>query len=401
MAFNLPLQSGGNILSTLGSLNELQKQHLENKYYAPTAQANAMSKLAYANLMGPQFLAKLMGNTDILANIPPEQRQQALDMLYKAGAGQGTGAGASSQQQQPTNPFNTGSSDESPLAKMVNHVKDAFGFGDKKSPAMGAPQAPTNPLAQMQPNLSQQDTQNINQLTPGDAYTVQGNQPTNPMAQGAQAFPENVGRYKGIVEEGQESGKIRAKDIEELNNTAFSGETNQSTLDNISNILSSPEFEQIRQVPLAGNHELSYYAKFGTPAQQQMVGKYYTLTGNIVKDSARDFAGAFRKGEQQLLQGMKPAPSDTVDTARGKTEALSYMNRLLTERSKLTSQIMSERHINKGQAQELADKQINGGAIRDEIHQKLNPTVTIRNKKTGEVKTIPIGDAKKLGVSNV
>lgn len=352
---------GGPITAGLRNANAVTAENLDNEIkriqaqYAPlTTQAEAASKLAYANLMGPQFLSKLLGNEAVLANFP--DAQSAIKML----AGISTG-----QPNQLNNPD-------------IN-----------------------NKLLQ-NPLLTQVDRTAILNQKPGDAYKI-------PQTQTQTAIPEattpsvaqNLANFKGTVEEGKESGKIRAKDIENLNDVVFNGETNQTTLDNIAKILRSPEFEQIRQLPIGGRTELSYYSKFGTPEQQNMIGQYQTLIGNIIKDSARDFPGQFRKGEQQLLQSMKPTPSDTVDTARGKLESLLDMNKMLTERARLTSKFMSERHINKLQAQELADKQINGDSIRQKIHDQLNPTVTIRNKKTGEVKTISISEARKLGVPNV
>jgi len=144
----------------------------------------------------------------------------------------------------------------------------------------------------------------------------------------------------------------------------------------VNSMIASPEIRELRQVPLAGRHEMSFYAKYGTPAQQQLVGRLYAQMGNIVKDSSRDFAGQFRKGEQQLLQGMKPNDSDTIDSMTGKAESLSVMNKMLMERSRLTSQYMSQYHINKLQASEFADKKINGQAIRDQVHNTLNPKPT-------------------------
>lgn len=377
----------------VGGSNSLTQQQLANQYYAPIQQANAMSKLAYANLVGPQFLAKLMGNDSILANIPDEQKQSALKNIYNAGIGQSSAGNIFSH---PLSPQNNGN--QSLSSFLVDKMKNIF-----NQPSTNLPMnTPSNNSLANQSILSQEDKSGINQLTPGQSYVIKGNlNNSQPLSNDNSSFSENVGRYKGIVQEGEASGKIRAQDIKELNDTVFNGETNQTTLDSLSNILSSPEFEQIRQIPLAGHHELSYYSKFGTPEQQNMVGQYYTLTGNVIKDSARDFAGQFRKGEQQLLEGMKPNPSDTVDVARGKAETLSVMNKLLTERSRLTSEMMNQYHVNKLQAQEMADKKINGNVIRQQIHNKLNPTVTIRNRTTGEIMTVPIEEARKRGVPNV
>lgn len=363
----------------VGGNNALTKGSIEAMYAPIIAQAEAASKLAYANLMGPQFLAKLLGNEDILGNLTPEEFKNAKRIVYGAGSGQGTGNALVN----PSLP----SREPSLIGKAVNAVRDAFGFG----------QAPTNNLVQQQ-NIPEQNrnalinnptTQNyVPQQTteqPGYAYDKNGNNIVGTQEDINNAInrnnnqktpAENAGEYAGTKAELKESGTIRAKNIDELNTIVFNGQTNQSTLDGLSEILSSPEFEQIRQVPLAGHHELSYYSKFGTPAQQNMVGKYYTLTGNIIKDSARDFPGAFRTGEQQLLNTMKANPSDTVDVARGKVESLSTINKLLTERSRLTSHLMKKYHWNKLEASEEADKQLNGDLIREQIHNKLNPKPT-------------------------
>lgn len=389
MVFPLPrvvpdAQPGGGIFNVfkniMGSANELTRGQLENQFYPQTQSANNASKLAYANLMGPQFVSKLFNNPAILANMPDNQLKDALNLVVQSGTGKTSG-------QNYLNNLNNSNNQPNPLSSLLN-----------------------------QPNLSNADRNNIRGMQPGQSYVVQGNQssmgqpmmnqgnPQQPMSMPHQqsSFSENVGNYQGTIKELEEAGKIRANDIKDLNNTVFNGETKQATLNDIGKILSSPEFEQIRQVPLAGRHELSYYSKFGTPEQQSMVGQYYTLTGNIIKDSARDFAGQFRRGEQQLLQSMKPSPSDTVDTARGKIESLSYMNKLLTERSRSTSQLMSKNHINKLEAQDIADKRIDGDKLRNEIHDKLYPNVQIKNKSTGEIRNVPISEARKLGaVPNV
>lgn len=438
---------GGPLVTSMRGINALQNDMLMNKIasvkaqYAPlTTQAEAASKLAYAQLMGPQFMAKLMGNQDILANIPDDQKKNILSKLQQAGMGQGMpggnalSPGQSSPMPQPTQPNQGGNSLSGYFG---NILKNILGGGNNQ-------QAPQSQNALMQPSQMETQMPNVNAIAGidpsselGQATTSWQNSPdaaararedgmysvppdrellqwyrgqqgpasppqSAPPAFGVTpTFSENVGNYKGIVKEGEESGKIRATDINELNKVAFNGQTTQTTLDNLNKIVSSPAFEEIRQVPLAGHHELAFYAKEGTPEQQNMVGQYYTLTGNIIKDSSRDFAGQFRSGEQQLLQSMKPTPSDTVDTARGKLESLSVMNKMLTQRASLTSQYMNQYHINKLEASQMADKQVDGEKIRQDVHDTLNPTVTIKNPKTGEVMTLSISEARKRGVKNV
>ncbi len=453
---------GGGLVTSMRGINSLNNDMLLSKInkikadYAPlTTQAEAASKLAYANLMGPQFLAKIMGNDSALGNMTEDQKRNALQMIYRAGSGQG-GANTFSQQfgGPPTGVGQPGTNSLS--GWFADKLKNAFGHAPEKQNinALGGsdrnsaqfnppteyspPSAPRETLnTQINRNGQQQDDDINHEVDAafmewlnspeGKAQIAKGEQADMPSEQeilewkrrkdgkpsiemeltkGQQlpqrpTYAENTGTHKGIVEEGKELGRIRAKQREELDNTIFNAETNQQTLDDVADILGSPEFEEIRNVPLAGHHELSYYAKEGTPAQQQMVGKFYTLTGNLIKDASRDFAGQFRKGEQQLLNGMKPGPSDTIDSAKGKTESLSVLNKMLTQRARLTSHLMDEYHVSKLQASEMADKKINGNAIRKEVHDRLNPTVTIRNKKTGKSKTISVSEARRLGVPNV
>lgn len=391
---------GGPLVTSMRGANALlsdmygnQIKNVEAQYAPITTQANAASKLAYANLMGPQFLAKLMGHDPILANMSEDQKRNALGMLYQAGTGGGTG---NSLMQMPGYP----AQDSNSLFNLaVNKLKGLFG-GNNQS------QQPINALSSMggQSNISPQNVQgnqisSIPNMGPnaGPNQTIDSmNQPNAPINYSTQVpaqpnvlpessnaqyqpgrtFAENTGVQAGVVEEGKEAGKIRAQDIKELNDIVFNGETKQATLDDINRMISSPEIKELRQVPLAGRHELAFYSKYGTPAQQQLIGRMYAQMGNIVKDSSRDFAGQFRRGEQQLLQGMKPNDSDTIDSMIGKAESLTVMNKLLTERARLTSQYMNQYHINKGQASELADKKVNGEAIRSQVHNSLNPQPT-------------------------
>lgn len=403
-------QPGGGMVTAMGGINALSNAMLDTEInkikaqYAPlTAQADAASKLAYANLMGPQFLAKLMGNPDVVANSAQLQDPATVARLYQAGMGGGSGNALMQIPgggQQP-------SAQSNPLSWVADKLHGILGGGNQ-APAPSSVNAFVQTQPQMQPQPNAPGVYRGQGADSGTLYDSKGNNViATPqeieefMGRAPKTYAEKAGEFAGIKQEGTKSGEIRAKDIDELNTIAFNAQTHQETLDDISSILASPEFEQIRQVPLLGHHELSYYAKEGTPAQQNMVGRYYTDTGNVVKDSARDFAGQFRTGEQKLLMGMKPNASDTVDTARGKVESLSYFNKMLAERSKLTSKIMSQYHVNKLQASEAADKQIDGEKIRKSIHDKLNPTVTIKNRKTGETITVPANEAReKYGVNN-
>ena len=467
-------EAGGGLNAAMGANNALananvlrQINQIVKQYKPITSQAEAASKLAYANLMGPQFLAKLLGSDSAVANMGSATAKAALQKAVGAGFGQGTGINTLNQMQQGNGIFSgIGQPSTNSFAGYIkNAFKGLIGNNDSNNAAPvnnNALIAPSQNYNNSNPNVTYDGPGPINNgspfvgrqgykpesIQPRPGEPIQGEGSLDPdfdkaysewqktpeaqreFAKGEQAnipsnmeelnawyrnngmilpsvpkkqptWAENTGTLKGIQKEGEELGAIRAKDIEGLNNTVFNAETNATTLNDINNILGSQEFEQIRNVPLAGHHELAYYAKEGTPAQQAMVGRYYTLTGNLIKDASRDFAGQFRKGEQALLQGMKPSPSDTVDTAKGKAAVLTELNKMLMERSRLTSKYIEANHANKLEASEWADKHVNGEKIRQEINDTLNPTVTLRDPKTGKTITIQRKEARKRGVKNV
>lgn len=452
MAFNLPLPKvvadvgpGGGIPTAMNALNNLSISGTKAQYEPMINAADAASKLAYANLMGPQFLAKLMGNQDILANLPDPQKQQALNMLYQAGSGQGTGGSVVSSlpyarpqnsllgflynkltnylsgQPQPSQQTNVNALNTTPVSNQPTVQTQKPPSSMAQPPEIGVQNdelsQATNAWIKSPEAQAQAKQQGMMTIPNSDKLlswyrSQQGNQPTTAQPQApvrapipdssihpSTTFAENTAAYKGVVKEGEEAGKIRADDIKELNDTYFDSQTKLATLNDINDILGSDTIKEIRQLPLAGRHEIGFYAKEGTSLQQKLIGKYVTLMGNVVKDAASDFKGQFRVGEQALLNNMKVNPADTIDVAMGKSSELTYLTKLLSERSRLTSEYMSQYHINKLQATEMADKQLNGDKIRQEIEDKLHPKTTIRNTQTGEIITVPVSEARtKYGV---
>lgn len=213
----------------------------------------------------------------------------------------------------------------------------------------------------------------------------------------------NIPIATGLSELQKSLAKENAKSIKELSDSAFAGQTKQATFDEIGKIITSPVYEQMRQTAALGKYELGYFKNFGNPEQQEMVGSLISLSGQVVKDTAQDFKGQFRKGEQSLVQDMKVNTGDTVYSARGKLAAMELMNKFLTQRSRLTADFMT-RGMNQVQAQDEADKLINGDAVRKQINESLKTTqgksISIKNRNTGEIKTISSDEAKEMGLQN-
>jgi len=368
---------GGPLVTAMSGMNALQKQMLENQYYGPKTEAQIKSQTAYANAVAPQFLAKLMGHEDILANMTEEQKRAAIPYLYNVGTNNPTGNNSLQMQQQ----IQSGQNGLFP--SVVNGIKNIFGYGQKNQQPQ--PNQQNDPLLNNSA-LSPQDRaaiiQQRQQQVPGSSYVIQGNQPIPQTNQGVgvsspgKSFAQNTGELKLVKAQGEETGKQIAKQGADLDDAIEKGYGMRTTLDELGNVITSPEAMAMRQLPLAGRHEFAYYAKEGTPQQQKLVGRFYDLTGRIVTDMASNFKGMFRAGEQRLIENMKASPSDTIDTMLGKVSEASYMNDFFLKRASATRNIMDEQHITKTKALEIADKQMNGDEIRKNVHNKLNPKPT-------------------------
>jgi hypothetical protein len=402
------MEAGGPLITAMRGTNKYDLERSEAKLKASEAHLNplktiaqAASQMTYSKLMQPQYLAKLMGNSDVAANLSQDQREQVLKTLYGAGTGQGTGQGTGNQLLQG---FYGEPTQESPFDNFKNILTNWLTGG---KPPQNNNQQPMQQPSYMPPQ-NQAPSQNrgvVNNNQPEQVSGIPGNEslapPENNIPQSSNKediYADKAARLASIKKEGEKSGTNRADDIKELDTAAYNGRDAQVSLNDLGAIVSSPEFKKIRNVPLAGQHELGWYSLNGTPEEKQMIGKFLTLSGDIVAKASKNFAGPFRVGEQKLLFSMKPNASDMPDVAIGKIEALSTMNTLLSERAALTSKMMSQYHINKGQASDMADKQLNGAEIRRQIHDRFNPQVTIKNKKTGEIMTLTPAEARNRGV---
>jgi hypothetical protein len=171
----------------------------------------------------------------------------------------------------------------------------------------------------------------------------------------------------------KEMAKEDAKILSGIETAALSAGDQLTALDGLSDILGGKIFTEMRQNPLYGKYELEYFAKAGTPEQQEQVGQFMSYAGEIVKRASTDFKGQFRKGEQELLEGMKPTMSDSIDVAKGKVQALNYLLQKFKQRSELESDFMRSRNMGPIKARQSADLLINSKQIKQDINKKLYP----------------------------
>lgn len=422
---------GGGIVTSMRGQNALINDIYSNKVkkaealYAPWTQyANALSHLAYSYLMGPQFVAKMLGNKEIAANMNNPQGAvgalQAAGMGGWAGGGQGGGTGAPWGMPTPDQLNQGGVNPLQAIGQAINYFRGQGNQPFAQPQATYQPPAltPQNQVQNMQPGDALTNTSNQPVLVP-----FSGNQPAAPaqpvaLAENAVApvapvspikgpsgndkYFEKSAKAQGIEKEGEKLGEIRATQIGEYGDEYKAAINVGTTYDTLKDIITSDEWKKMRkEIPFFQGKQLDFLSKTGTKAQQQMIGNFITSAQEVVKDTLNSFTGARLKGELGISQNMKISKNDTADVAIGKLQAAMYINKMREQYASIVPKIMKEQHVDEQDAIEQANKIIKPKEVRKKIMDSLNPTVTLRNKKTGEVKTMTIEEARKLGVANV
>lgn len=343
------------LLGSVGMGQELYKQAMENEIakwkakYAPlTIPAEAASKLAYANLVGPQFVAKLMSNPEILANIPDDQKNQLVPYLIQMGM----------NPTQISNLFQGRPVQNMPTGytpTMGSQQQTVFAQGPQRS----TNQQPTNWLSKepLQQNLSR----------PSSMQYQPNQQPEENLT-----WAEKTARVKGIEEEGAEAGKIRAKDIGEFGDAYDAYLERRTTYNELARMLDNPVFQSIRQVPFAQQQELSYYANVGSPEQQQMVGNFLTAAKKSIQDTMNTWKGKTLARELPLSEQMSIGPKDRYHVIRGKLEAAMIYDEFNGRRADIASDLMEKNHWSKKRALKEADRLLKGDKIRADISNRLH-----------------------------
>lgn len=147
---------------------------------------------------------------------------------------------------------------------------------------------------------------------------------------------------------------------------SMSADNTLNTLEQIGKTVYSPEWAEMRKaaaIPGGGKASLWWYAHNGTPEQQKMASAFSASTGQIVGNMAQNFKGQFRKGEQSLINGMKINDTDTALGAQGKYEALVSMEKFMSNRSRLMSNLIRQGK-SPSDAADIADSSLKGNLVR-------------------------------------
>jgi hypothetical protein len=216
----------------------------------------------------------------------------------------------------------------------------------------------------------------------------------------APTFAENRGTYGGIVKEGEERGKLRADALNDMGKEYQASMRLNDSYEEMKNLINDPAFQKMRaNIPFFQNMQMNALSKIGTPYEQEMIGTFKSAAQKILANAVNSFEGRKFVGEFKTTNDMKINDNDTFNTIVGKMQAGMLLNNYDRQRVAIASQLMKTNHMDQQEALEAADKQLDRKQIENDIKNLVR--ITIKNKKTGEVKSIPIHEARQMGVPNV
>lgn len=438
MALPLPkvvpdIAPGGGIVTAMGGINALNNAMYEAEYnkqkakFAPySIGAQAMSQMAYANLLAPQMMAKVMNNENLLAGMTEDQKRAALQGLYRAGSGQGTGNAILNM---PGMPGMQGIQDAFQPEKrfsFTNFLQDMF--RKKISPeeqqvnalvAPTQPQVQSNPMNSMNVPSPQASINNnavqggsnpvVDQEELNNAYNQWMNTPEGKreLAKGENANIPDENEMRAMIASGnaedqrtlaQKAGEFAAtkKQLETLGGhrgdairdigeqqimlSATGGNLN-TLIDDFTN----PEFIALRsKFPVLQDLQLKAAAHFKDPMVQNMVGKIIADLESFKSATIMGFKGQTLKREFDFADKLKPSEKDTVYTALGKLQSLKALHDIAEKKNALISKYIQQDEMNVPEAIARANKAVDIRNIQNQVRQLTQPLHKIKNSKTGE-----------------
>lgn len=419
-----PLITAMNAMNALQNANALREINETKAKYSPwLTQADINSKNAYAALVGLQPLGKILGNEAAYANVPDSQKN-AINQRFLAAGGVGqlpfpNAGGGNAINNMPA-------PEESFLDTMKNGIKNIFSGGNVNQAPQSNPMANMQrPMAQSAPNdgidhdldAAYMDWMNSPEARNGKApvpspevlkarFAAKNGEPTVSLEVSkkvpGKTFAEKAGEFKGIVEEGKESGGLRAKDIDAIGQQQLQLSNSGANLDRIIEDINDPKFISLRnKFPFYQDMQLTALSKIGTPEEQEMIGNFLGDIKSYIGATVSSFKGATLKREFDYANELKPNEKDTVNSIRGKVGALKALKEVAEKKNEIISDLMEKKHMSLSNAVKFANKQIDIKSIDKQVKAAIEPKISLTNHKTGETRIVTLSEARKLGVPNV
>lgn len=335
-----------------------KKLQAELPYVPLTSVADASSKLAYARLMGPQFLAKLLANPDVRGNI--KNPGQLTDLLTNTGVQQSDVLnqylGAALGGQQPAMP------------EMMPQATER----QSNTPIWDSRKTGNNIPSQNIPRSNPRAYSNDMGLMDGQTTMVDGIPVTIPSE--ADQYAKNAGEHRGLIKQGEKLGEIRANTLKEWGDEYGSTLRLQDSLDSLSKIATDPVFSTMREkIPFFQDKQLKLLSKIGTPEEQEKIGMFIDDAGRVLQNTYNAWSGKGLKGEFDATKEFKINDNDTINTLVGKLISAQKLSSFNQQRLEFASEFVRNKGMDPQEALQKADKMLNRKKIMSDIDTTLHP----------------------------
>jgi hypothetical protein len=304
----------------------------------------------------------------------------------------------------------------------------------------GPPQQNQSQGAPQGYQLTPEQQEASNNLQPGQSYTVPGdpsqegqqqtypsynsnpqsmnsNQPNNITQSDKQRKVREILMALGKIKEtpseqqGREVDTARQKafmehDLKAMDQWNEKLEANyeiKPLLEHNQEILASPIMQDMYKNPEYFGRDIAYLRRFGTPEQVEALTQLGVNNKSIIASSAQEFKGAFREFELKLLNNSAITENDTFQQMKSKTNTVLALRDLLTKRLTLANEIVRSFNgkISPANALSIADKQINGKKVREQIRNQFDASEKeqkeakmLREKQEKEKENNPNGNSE-------
>jgi hypothetical protein len=171
---------------------------------------------------------------------------------------------------------------------------------------------------------------------------------------------------KTITEKERESGFAKS-DVEAAKEANDSAKNYLAVVDPAKKVLAALNKNEklSKEITGPGKYQLAKY--MGKKDAQELIGNIEEAHGVLVTAQAGQFKGAFRAGEQHLVERMKGSLNDPFNVLKAKTEAIIDSSNRLAQRNRIIAQ-----NIRSGMSQEAAIDDAVSKTKFDDIEKKLD-----------------------------
>lgn len=354
----LPTMHDVSARNALSELGKIEGQDIENRInaikeqYAPLSTvSSSLSQLAYANIGGPQLVNKILSNPELIAELQPDERRRLLSHVLDRGTQGGPLNILSSfmnQRQKNQQPQNNNSLSD----WLTGEIKNTFARGSSQN----QPIQPQNALVQD----VQAPRENVNAINQPNKI------PKNRFVEGD--WDTLAKNYKGKLKQGEKAGEYRADAIKDLSKEYKALQTLDAPYNKLAEVFNDKEFKNLLTIPAFRNTQLDLIKNYtGTKKQKELISKFEVAIGDILSNTVKSMGNKAPASEIAFADRIKIPRDESVDVLIPKLKTLMEFKKLQKERVRLAADLIENNDLSEIKALELADKQLNGDAIRQEI----------------------------------